>query len=759
MSTINESFANGARKVLRVHLHSGRYVDCTGNHPLRTIFGWEEAQNLKVGDHIGVASKLPIPTPGKPIPSGIAALLGYLVGDGSFGKGDPIVTTTEPAVVDHLENIAHSHDWFLYRDGTRPAYHVRGEKRGMHGKSSCRVLLKDYMAPACSRDKRVPACIFTAGEADMKAFLAAYFNCDATVDARSHIAEFYSISEGLLRDVQHLLTRLGIWSALRPKKGRYLGEVHHSWRLVVEGGQLVRLADTLPAIGERGEKLRRVAEEIRDRPHYPEWEAIPPGWQTLTEKHSRGKSLGTLRRLHGVRADKNYKRGTARQVVQKIADLLDSDALRALCNPEIAWDRITAIEERGEQETFGIEVADTHTYISGEVLSHNSEMGTVRYPVYRLQHDPGLRVIVGAYNQRLANSFSRKARRLAVQTGIPLSAERKAAEDWETTEGGGFRAVGVGAGVTGTGGSLLLIDDPVRSRDDAESQVYRDRVWDWYRDDLYTRLEPGGSVILTMTRWHEDDLAGRILASEDGPSWTVLRLPALAEPGDLLGRRPGEALCPDRFDAEALAGIRVVLGARSFAALYQGDPQPAEGGAIRTDKIEVVEAVPRQARRVRYWDLAATQSGGDRSCSLLMARAGDLFYVEDFTSGQWSAGERNSRLLETARHDQEQFGGEVVTWVPQDPGAAGKEVAEALIRLLAGFSIQAERVTGSKEVRAQPFAAQCEAGNVKLRRARWNTELLEEFRLFPSGAFDDAVDAASGAFAKLAQTGRLLLWG
>jgi len=391
--------------------------------------------------------------------------------------------------------------------------------------------------------------------------------------------------------------------------------------------------------------------------------------------------------------------------------------------------------------------------------SGKSECGTVRYPIHRLEQDPALRVIIGAYNQTLANKFSRKARRVATQVGLPLSKERNAAEDWETTEGGGVRAVGVGGGVTGQGAELILIDDPVKNREEADSPAYQERVWDWYRDDLYTRLEPGGSIVLTMTRWHEMDLAGRILDSEDGPNWTVLRLPALAEPGDLLGRAPGQALCPARFDETALAGIRTVLGARSFAALYQGDPQPLEGGAIRTDKIETVDVVPRSARRVRYWDLAATQAGGDRSASILMARAGDLFYVEDFTAGQWSAGERNSRLVETAQRDKERYAGEVTTWVPQDPGAAGKEVAEVLVRLLAGHSIHAERVTGSKEVRAQPFAAQCEAGNVKLLKARWNADLLEEFRLFPSGAHDDAIDAASGAFAKLAVSGRLLLFG
>ena len=138
-----------------------------------------------------------------------------------------------------------------------------------------------------------------------------------------------------------------------------------------------------------------------------------------------------------------------------------------------------------------------------------SEQTTIRYPTWRLERDPTLRVIVGAYNQILANKFSRKARRIAVQR-LDLSAERVAVEDWETAQGGGFRVVGVGGGITGQGGDLIIIDDPVKNREEANSQAYRDRVWEWYTDDLYTRLEPGGAIILIMTRWHEDDLAGRI---------------------------------------------------------------------------------------------------------------------------------------------------------------------------------------------------------------------------------------------------------
>jgi predicted phage terminase large subunit-like protein len=236
-----------------------------------------------------------------------------------------------------------------------------------------------------------------------------------------------------------------------------------------------------------------------------------------------------------------------------------------------------------------------------------SELVTVRYPVLGIERRRDFRVIVGAYNQALAERFSRKARRIAAGR-FALANDRNSAAEWETPDGGGVRAVGVGGGVTGLGADLILIDDPVKSREEAESRTYRDRVWDWYRDDLYTRQEPGCALILVMTRWHEDDLAGRILASEEGPRWRVVRLPALAESeaeyaawaerqlsmvnSDPLRRAEGEPLWPDRFNQQALHRIKTALGARSFAALYQGRPLPAEGGLFKREWFKLVDVLP-----------------------------------------------------------------------------------------------------------------------------------------------------------------------
>lgn len=373
---------------------------------------------------------------------------------------------------------------------------------------------------------------------------------------------------------------------------------------------------------------------------------------------------------------------------------------------------------------------------------------TVRFPVWWMERRPGLRVIVAAYNQTLANKFSRMSRKLA-QMRLGLREDRRAVEEWETQTGCWYRAVGVGGGITGMGADLIIIDDPIKSREEAQSLTYREKVWDWYTNDLYTRLEPGGAMILVMTRWHEDDLAGRILSSEEGENWRVVRMPALAEDGDVLGRRPGEALNPERYPAEELLKIKAVLGSWAFEALYQQRPMPAEGGMFKREWFsKFVEAVPAQVEaRVRYWDKAATAGDGDYTVGVRMSWGAGVYYVEDVTRGRWSPGERDKVIKQCAETDPP--GTQI--WLEQEPGSSGVDSVQALIRLLAGYSVHADRVTGSKQVRAEPFAAQAEAGNVVLVKGYWNPLFLDELMTFPNGAHDDQVDAASGAFMRLSK--------
>ncbi len=364
-----------------------------------------------------------------------------------------------------------------------------------------------------------------------------------------------------------------------------------------------------------------------------------------------------------------------------------------------------------------------------------TEMTTIRYPVWRLERRPEMRVIIGAYNQLLANKFSRKARRIAEQR-LELAQDHMAVEDWETATGGGIRAVGVGSGITGQGGHLIVIDDPVKSRKEAESPTYREAVWDWYTDDIYTRLEPGGAIVLIQTRWHEDDLAGRILASEDAASWTVVSLPAEAEENDPLGRVPGEALCPDRYPVEVLARIRTVLGSLSYYALYQQRPQPETGAVLQRQWFPRRGPIDRRFATwvIQAWDTAYEEGQeSDYSACLTLGVQPPWIYVLD----AWRARIETPELLRQMKAKYEQWRPNVVLVEDRGSGKTSKQTLRAQTLL----PIVGVQPVGSKVARAKLVTGMCEAGRVIIPPVPWGDDLLDELVRFPSGPHDDQVDA------------------
>lgn len=399
--------------------------------------------------------------------------------------------------------------------------------------------------------------------------------------------------------------------------------------------------------------------------------------------------------------------------------------------------------ERGDIDRLAIHMPPRHG---------KSETVTYRLPLKWLLHNAGTNVLVTGYNQRFASKLGRRARNYAKEWGV-LAPDKKAADEWETTNGGLFVARGVGSPPTGIGFSLVVIDDPIKAREDAESEVFRENAWDWYSNDIYTRLEPSGAIVLVMTLWHEDDIGAQIVASEPG-RWTVLKLPAVAEENDPLGRAPGTPLWPERYDVSALKRLRTVLsskhGERSWQALYQQNPTPREGVFFKVDRLGFVDAcdAPELVRRVRAWDLAATEREGDYTAGVLMGLdAVGIFYVLDVARGQWATDERNGRIVQVAEAD----GRGVGVRGPQDPGAAGKEAAISFARMLKGYNVHVHAVSGKKSLRADPFSAQVNAGNVRIVRGDWNSAFIEELRTFPLGKHDDQVDAASDAFIELVQ--------
>lgn len=391
-----------------------------------------------------------------------------------------------------------------------------------------------------------------------------------------------------------------------------------------------------------------------------------------------------------------------------------------------------------------------------------SELTSKRFPAWFLGRNPKKQVVCASYGASLAQDFGRDVRNLVASRrfgslfpGVTLAADSSARDAWHTAQGGLYASMGIGGGLTGKGAHLALVDDPVKDRQEAESPARRAAVWDWYRAVLRTRLMPGGAIVLVMTRWSPDDLAGRLLdemQSGTGEAWDILRLPALAEEADPLQRLPGAPLWPQAFPQEELARIRLAIGAREWGALYQQSPVPAEGALFQTGMISVQQAAPAGGQMVRRWDLAATrQSAGrnaDWTVGVKMARLSDgRFCVLDVTRLRGDPAQVEAALLATAAQD----GPSTRIILPQDPGQAGVAQVRYLTGRLAGYQVKAVRETGDKATRASPFAAQVNAGNVLAIRAAWTPYFLEELATFPGGSHDDQVDAAAGAFTALAE--------
>lgn len=388
--------------------------------------------------------------------------------------------------------------------------------------------------------------------------------------------------------------------------------------------------------------------------------------------------------------------------------------------------------------------------------------------------DPDCRVVTASYGQGLANRNGLALRRNITDhpdIGLTIAPDNGAKHEWELAgHRGGVLSVGIGAGLTGRPADLIVIDDPIKDRREADSELKRQGVWDWWTDAASTRLAPGAPVVVILTRWHEDDLAGRLLAAEDGHLWKVLNIPAQAdhdpEKGetDPLDREVGEFMESARGRTmQQWAAIKVARGSRTWNALYQGRPSPAEGGAFKRDWWDGDQGerryneppwlVRRDGSRIvtHYdelmlsWDMAFKDTDSS-----------------DYVVGQvWMRRGAEAFLLDQVRDRMDfvttcqQFREFAARW-PQatlklvEDKANGTAVINALRRIVSG--IVPEEPHGSKEARASAVSPLVEAGNVHLptpELAPWVADLIEEAAAFPNGAHDDQVDAMSQALNRL----------
>jgi len=391
--------------------------------------------------------------------------------------------------------------------------------------------------------------------------------------------------------------------------------------------------------------------------------------------------------------------------------------------------------------------------------SAKSTYTSVVFPIWWFIQHPRSSIIAVSCTSSLVEHFSRQIIGIVEENpkrvGFSLKSGDRSASHWRTTTGGEYFAAGVRGTVIGRRADIVIVDDPVRSMAEADNPRHRRHLWEWYSSELISRLKPGGRIVVVMTRWHEQDLAGRLLDQDPG-GWHVLRLPALAEPGDPMGRPLGAALWPEWESAEALEQKRAVVGPRVWAALFQQSPQGPEDrlfevGRIGSQDPETHRSPVRQ-RTVRAWDLAATAASGENNPDWtvgvkLSHDERGAFVVEDVVRLREDWGHVREVIVSTARSD----GHSVVVGLPIDPGQAGKAQVGAISSSLVGYRVFASRESGTKWSRALPVASQIAAGNVSVRKGAWNREFFDELRAFPGGEKDDQVDALSRAMNTLSE--------
>jgi predicted phage terminase large subunit-like protein len=309
----------------------------------------------------------------------------------------------------------------------------------------------------------------------------------------------------------------------------------------------------------------------------------------------------------------------------------------------------------------------------------------------------------------------------------------------------GGTIIGYGAGKHRSGfGGAIVIDDPHKA-DEARSDIVRQGVIDSFQNTLESRLNsPHTPIILIMQRLHEMDLAGWLLSGGNGETWEHLCLETLQNEGT----QDECALWPDKHSLEDLHRLKQSKP-YSFSGQYQQSPCAPEGNIFKPDNIIIIDAVPTGTRFVRAWDLGATDGSGDYTVGFKLGQMpDDRFLIADVIREQYGP-EDVERILKTTTQND---GRVVKVRLPQDPGQAGKSQAKHLTKLLAGYTVVIKSISGDKVVRAEPFAAQVNVGNVCMLRRPWNDELKDEMRMFPNAQHDDMVDAGADAFNELTES-------
>ena len=383
--------------------------------------------------------------------------------------------------------------------------------------------------------------------------------------------------------------------------------------------------------------------------------------------------------------------------------------------------------------------------------SGKSEISSRRLPPFLFGIDPSTQVILASYGQELANDFGRDMRSI-IQSDLyqnlfqsRIRYDSKATNRFHVTSNkmqkdGTMFAVGVGSSATGRGASIVIIDDICKNREDADSGIVRQKIWDWYTSTLYTRLMPGGKIVVLLTRWHEDDLAGRLLDAQEkgGEKWEVISLPAIKTE---LGIE--KALWPEWYPLDDLHRIRKTIGPRDWSALYMQTPRPDSGTFFEREwfnRVDISE-MPKTLNRYITSDFAVTDGRGDFTEHAVWGiDKDDNMFAVDWWYGQASSDKWIAAQLDLIRKHKP------LCWFGES-GVIKRALEGIILKSMRDEKTycRTEWVTSAtdKATRARAFQARAAMKKVYIPKTPWGDRLIDQLVSFPAGKNDDAVDVCS----------------
>jgi predicted phage terminase large subunit-like protein len=382
---------------------------------------------------------------------------------------------------------------------------------------------------------------------------------------------------------------------------------------------------------------------------------------------------------------------------------------------------------------------------------HSKTETLMHYVAWRLARDPACEIAYITYEANLSYIKSRKMRELAEKAGVRFKRGAKNVKEWETTEGGRLIATGIGGPITGKGCNLLIIDDPIKNREEAESAVIREKTWDWLTSTAFSRIQPKGSALICHTRWHPDDMIGRIQKDPNFQNWLGIQIPAIADLGS--GRR--KALWPKQWPLEELDTKRKLVGEYDWSSLYMGEPRPKGGklfnGATRYDYPMIVEEDVKYKIVIGVDPAATAKTSADYSAAVVMA-----------FSGKWNSLDFRADILEVYRAQVSipelvaRLNDLAIKWAPAaiavEAVGGFKAVPQTLRDINKRLNIIDAPATGDKFTRSLGLAACWNDGRVRIpsnvRDNPWIHDFLKEFETFTgvNDKHDDMVDAAAHCY-------------